>query len=67
MIIEFHLENTPMSRERERETQACGEPVVMRLGAILCLFPERRQIRTTEHAWTVTVCEEDRGKGEGGK
>ena len=32
---------------------------MMRVSAMMCLFPAHRQIRTIEHGWTVTVCEED--------
>jgi pyridoxine 5'-phosphate synthase PdxJ len=31
------------------------ERILMRVSAMMCLFPEQRQIRTTESGWTVTV------------
>ena len=45
-MIEFRLEGT-------------AEPVLMRLSQIMCLMPARRHVRTVEHGWTLTVCEED--------
>jgi hypothetical protein len=40
--------------------EQCLLPVSM----ILCLFPERRQIRTVENGWTLEVAEEDWNKVE---
>jgi hypothetical protein len=36
-----------------------GQVCLMRVSAMMCLFPEYRHIRTIEHGWTVQVCEED--------
>jgi hypothetical protein len=58
-MIQFRLEPTVMPRGREKELQARGELCLLRLSAIMCLFPQRRQIRTIENSWTLTVCEED--------
>jgi hypothetical protein len=63
-MVEFRLEDHPMPRGREKEMQAHGETVLMRVSAMMCLFPGHRQIRTIEHGWTVTVCEEDWPKVE---
>ena len=41
-----------------------GERCLMRVSAMLCLFPEHHQIRTIENAWTVEVFEEDWDKVE---
>jgi len=58
-MVEFHLADTVMPRGREKEMQARGELCLMRVSQMLCLFPERQQIRTVEHGWTITVCGED--------
>jgi hypothetical protein len=63
-MVQFHLDPTPMPRGREKEMQARGELCLMRVSAMMCLFPDHRQIRTIEHGWTVTVCEEDWPKVE---
>ena len=63
-MVQFHLEDTVMPRGREREMQARGEQCLMRVSAMMCLFPEHRQIRTIENGWTVRVCEEDWPKVE---
>lgn len=36
-----------------------GEPVLMRVSAIMCLFPDHYQVRTIEHGWTLDVFPED--------
>jgi hypothetical protein len=63
-MVQFRLAPTHMPRGRECEKQAQGEICLMRVSAMMCLFPEHRQIRTIEHGWTVTVCEEDWPKVE---
>jgi hypothetical protein len=63
-MVQFHLDDHPMPRGREKEMQAKGELVLMRVSAMMCLFPEHRHIRTIEHGWTLTVCEEDWPKVE---
>lgn len=50
-LISFHLKGS--------QTAKSGELVLMRVSAILCLFPEHHQIRTIEHGWTVEVMPED--------
>lgn len=35
------------------------ETCIMRIDGILCLFPDRMQVRTIEHGWTLNVFEDD--------
>lgn len=63
-MVQFRLPPTHMPRGREPEKQSVGESCLMRVSAMLCLFPEHFQIRTIENGWTVTVCEEDWPKVE---
>jgi hypothetical protein len=60
-MIEFHLIGS--WNDSKGRYEGVGEVCLMRLSAIMCLFPEQRQIRT-ENGWTVTVCEEDWPKVE---
>jgi hypothetical protein len=39
----------------EFHTHPTHERVLLRVSAMMCLFPEQRQIRTTESGWTVSV------------
>ena len=50
-MVQFRLVSSQQGR--------IGETCMMRVSAMMCLFPAHRQIRTIEHGWTVTVCEED--------
>jgi hypothetical protein len=59
-MVQFHL--APNQAPHGRASQ--GELYLMRISAMLCLFPEHRQIRTIENGWTVEVCEEDWPKVE---
>jgi hypothetical protein len=63
-MVEFRLKRSCMPRGREMEPLTPGEICLMRVSAMLCLFPEHRQIRTIENSWTVEVCEEDWPKVE---
>jgi len=46
------------------QTGGEGEICLLRISAIMCLFPEHRHIRTIENGWTLTVCEADWPKVE---
>ncbi len=41
-----------------------GETCLMRVSAMMCLFPLHCQIRTIENGWTVEVYEDDWSKVE---
>lgn len=58
-MIQFRLD-VPRINEPVRPGEVC----LMRVSAILCLFPEHRQIKTIENGWTVAVCKEDWDKVE---
>lgn len=60
IMVQFRIQGLLMNNRLPNVGKyAPGETCLMRLGAILCLFPEHRQIRTIEHGWTVTVFEDD--------
>jgi pyridoxine 5'-phosphate synthase PdxJ len=48
----------------EFHTYPTHERILLRVSAMMCLFPEQRQIRTTESGWTVNVEAGDWGKVE---
>jgi len=58
-MIAFRLKGPMNNRLPNVGKEMAGEMCFMRVGAIMCLFPEHRQIRTIEHGWTVEVYEED--------
>lgn len=45
----------PLKDDVVRFHTQLGELCVLRLSQIMCLFPDRREIRTIEHGWTLTV------------
>lgn len=61
-MVEFRI-NGPMCRAPKRGHEP-GEKCLMRVSQILCLFPEHRQVRTTESGWTLDVYEGDWDKVE---
>lgn len=63
-MIEFRLAGVMDNRLPNVGKRKPGEPCLMRVSAMMCLFPDHRQIRTIEHGWTVDVCEEDWSKVE---
>jgi hypothetical protein len=59
-MIQFRLQGILIkNRLPDVGKYEAGEVCLMRISAMMCLFPEHRQIRTIEHGWTVTVFEED--------
>ncbi len=63
-MVEFRLQGAMNNRLPNVGKQMPGEICFMRVSQMLCLFPEHRQIRTTENGWTVDVYEEDWAKVE---
>lgn len=63
-MIEFRLPGPMNNRLPKVGKIMPGEVCLMRISAMLCLFPEHRQIRTIENGWTVEVYEEDWEKVE---
>jgi len=41
-----------------------AETCLLRISAILCLFPDHHQVRTIENGWTIQVLEDDWDKVE---
>lgn len=58
-MIEFRLRGPMNNRLPKVGQYQPGERCLMRVSAMLCLFPEQHQIRTVENGWTVVVFEED--------
>ncbi len=58
-MIQFRLNGPMNNRLPNVGKPQPGEMCLMRISAILCLFPDHHQIRTIEHGWTVQVFEED--------
>jgi hypothetical protein len=58
-MIQFRIKGATANAGPRIGKETPGEVCLLRISAILCLFPEHRQIRTIEHGWTVTVYEED--------
>lgn len=64
-MIEFRLKGLLMNNRLPNVGKVKPrERCLMRISAILCLFPEHHQIRTIEHGWTVEVHPEDWEKVE---
>lgn len=63
-MVEFRLAGVMDNRLPKVGKRKPGEPCLMRVSAILCLFPQHRQIRTIENGWTLEVHEEDWDKVE---
>jgi hypothetical protein len=64
-MIEFRLNTGPMENRIPKVGKRLpGETVLMRVSAMMCLFPELHQIRTFEHGWTIEVWPEDWDKVE---
>ena len=63
-MIEFRLQGPMNNRLPDVGKFQPGEACLMRVSAMLCLFPLHRQIRTIENGWTVTVFEDDWDKVE---
>lgn len=63
-MIEFRLRGPMNNRLPNVGKYQAGESCLMRVSAILCLFPEHRQIRTIENGWTVDVFDDDWDKVE---
>jgi hypothetical protein len=59
MMVEFRMKGPMENRLSKVGKYAPGETVLMRVSQMLCLFPDHRQIRTTESGWTVEVFHED--------
>ena len=64
MMVEFRLNAFMENRLGKVGKYAPGERVLMRVSAMLCLFPEHHQVRTIENGWTVDVFEGDWPKVE---
>lgn len=63
-MVEFRLKGPMNNRLPNVGKETPGETVLMRVSQILCLFPDHRQIRTTENGWTVEVFAKDWDKVE---
>ncbi len=58
-MIQFRLNGPMCNRLPNVGKYQPGEVCLLRVSAIMCLFPEHRQVRTIEHGWTLHVFEED--------
>ena len=63
-MVEFRTKGPMNNRLPNVGKETAGEVCYLRVGMIMCLFPEHRQICTTGHRWTLEVFSEDWPKVE---